>query len=244
MKEKIKVQLTDLSFYYGDRRILDQVGVGFTEHAVTAIVGPSGQGKSTLLTAVNRLWEEIPGARVEGRVQIRFDDRLVDINANGFAVNLLRRKVGMVFQDPNPLPMSVYKNVAFPLKLSGQKDAHKIKARVYAALSQAFLWDEVKDRLDADARILSGGQQQRLCIARALVLNPEILLLDEPTASLDAAASAVLEELLLGLKSRCTILMVSHYLDQVQRVADCIMELNSGRLSFPPCDINGGLIIC
>lgn len=230
MSDKIKIELTDLSFYYDDRRILDHVNATFAEHAVTAIVGPSGQGKSTLLTAINRLWEEIPGARVDGRVDIRFDNQWVDVCANGYPASRLRRKVGMVFQDPNPLPMSIYKNVAFPLKLAGEKKEDEVEDRVHAAMARAFLWDEVKDRLDADARSLSGGQQQRLCIARALILNPEILLLDEPTASLDAKAGAVIEQLLLSLKSRCTILMVSHYLDQVQRVADSVMELAGGRL--------------
>lgn len=230
MSEKLKIQLTDLSFYYNDRRILDRISAGFAEHAVTAIVGPSGQGKSTLLTAVNRLWEEIPGARVDGRVEIRFDDQWVDVCANYYPASRLRRKVAMVFQDPNPLPMSIFKNVAFPLKLAGERKESEVEARVHAAMTRAFLWDEVKDRLDSDARTLSGGQQQRLCIARALILNPEILLLDEPTASLDAKAAAVIEQLLLILKSRCTILMVSHYLDQVQRVADSVMELTGRRL--------------
>jgi phosphate transport system ATP-binding protein len=228
--ENIKIQLTDLSFYYRDRCVIERASASFFNHAVTAIVGPSGQGKSTLLTAINRLWEEIHGARAQGRVEIRFADRWVDINANGYPVNRLRRKVGLVFQDPNPLPMSIYKNVAFPLKLSGEKDKHKIEAEVKTALSQAFLWDEVKDRLDADARTLSGGQQQRLCMARALILHPEVLLLDEPTASLDAKAARVIEDLISNLKSHCTILMVSHYLDQVQRVADDVMELTNARL--------------
>lgn len=228
--ETIKIKLTNLSFDYEERRILDRVSIGFVEGAVTAIVGPSGQGKSTLLTAVNRMWEEIPGASVQGRVEIRFDDRLVDIHDNDYSVHWLRRKVGMVFQDPNPLPMSIYKNVAFPLKLSGEKDKRKIEAAVHKALSQAFLWEEVKDRLNTDARNLSGGQQQRLCIARALILKPEVLLLDEPTASLDAKAGEVIEDLLSQLKPHCTILMVSHYLDQVRRVADCVMELSGGRL--------------
>jgi phosphate transport system ATP-binding protein len=230
-KKKIKIQLTDLSFFYGDQRILDRITAGFADHAVTAIIGPSGQGKSTLLTAINRLWEEIPGARAQGQVEILINDRLVDIYADGYCVNRLRRKVGMVFQNPNPLPMSIFKNVAFPLKLAGRKEKQQIEAHVHRALSQAFLWDEVKDRLEADARTLSGGQQQRLCIARALILAPEVLLLDEPTASLDAKAGAVIEELLVGLKSHCTLLMVSHYLDQVHRVADEVMELTHGRLS-------------
>lgn len=225
-----KIRLTQISFFYGRRLILDRIDTTFAEHAITAIVGPSGQGKSTLLTAVNRLWEEIPGARVDGKVEILLDGRMRNICANGYPLNRLRKKVGMVFQNPNPLPMSIYKNVAFPLKLAGKMKKQAIQNQVYEALSRAFLWDEVKDRLDADARILSGGQQQRLCIARALMLKPEVLLFDEPTASLDTSASRIIEELLLSLKSQCTILMVSHYMDQVHRVADCIMELAHGRL--------------
>jgi phosphate transport system ATP-binding protein len=154
---------------------------------------------------------------------------MVNING-GYPVNRLRRKVGMVFQNPNPLPMSIYKNVAFPLKLTGRKKKYKIETKVQAALARAFLWDEVKDRLDDDARSLSGGQQQRLCIARALILKPEVLLLDEPTASLDAKSAEMIENLISNMKSHCTILMVSHYLDQVQRVADNVMELVGGRL--------------
>ncbi len=228
--ENNKIELTDLSFWYGNRCILDRISVGFAERSITAIVGPSGQGKSTLLTTVNRLWEEIPGARVEGRVDILFDNQLVNINSKGYPINRLRRKVGMLFQDPNPLPMSIFKNVAFPLKLAGVKDKQEIDSSVHASLSQAFLWDEVKDRLAADARTLSGGQQQRLCIARAMILKPEVLLLDEPTASLDIKAGGIIEDLLVMLKSHCTLLVVSHYMDQVRRVADCVMQLKSGRI--------------
>jgi phosphate transport system ATP-binding protein len=230
-QKELKIRLEDLSFHYGAQRILDKINTGFGDHAITAIVGPSGQGKSTLLTAINRIWEEIPGARVEGRIHIRFDDQWVDIYQNGYPVNQLRRKVGMVFQEPNPLPMSIYKNIAFPLKLAGEKSRQDVEAEIHDALAQAFLWEEVKDRLNADARTLSGGQQQRLCIARALILKPDILLLDEPTASLDAKAGAVIERLLVQLKPHCTLLMVSHYLDQVHRVADHVMELSDSRLS-------------
>jgi phosphate transport system ATP-binding protein len=226
-----KIELSDLSFFYGRRRILDRICFGFRENALTAIVGPSGQGKSTLLTVVNRLWEEIPGARVEGRVEIRLEGRRVVVNPKGaYPLERLRRKVGMVFQDPNPLPMSVFKNVAFPLKLAKEKKRSTVAAKVSEALSRAFLWEEVKDRLDDDARTLSGGQQQRLCIARALVLQPEVLLLDEPTASLDARAGGVIEDLLISLKSHCTLLVVSHYMEQVHRVADAVVELIEGRL--------------
>ena len=231
-----KILLTELSFYYGARCVLDGISAGFAEHAVTAIVGPSGQGKSTLLTVVNRLWEEMGHGRMQGKVEILLDRRMVDVYRDGYPLGRLRRKVGMVFQEPNPLPMSIFKNVAFPLKLAGEaKDRRQMEAKVQAALTQAFLWDEVKERLDDDARTLSGGQQQRLCIARALILEPEVLLLDEPTASLDARAAGVIEALLAHLKSRCTLIMVSHYLDQVRRVADHVMELADGRLSH--CDV-------
>jgi phosphate transport system ATP-binding protein len=227
----IKIRLTDLCFYYGRQCILDHISADFADRAITAIIGPSGQGKSTLLTAVNRLWEEIPGARVQGKVEILTDDALIDVSADGYPVSQLRRRVAMLFQDPNPLPMSIYKNVAFPLKLAGEKEKSLIEDRVQTALTQAFLWEEVKDRLHADARTLSGGQQQRLCMARALVLHPEVLLLDEPTASLDDRAAGRIEELLLSLKSDCTLLMVSHYMGQVQRVADKVMALSQGRLT-------------
>jgi len=155
------------------------------------------------------------------------------VNVDHCPVVQLRKRVGMVFQDPNPLPMSIFKNVAFPLKLAGLRNRQQMEARVHDALVQAFLWDEVKDRLDTDARLLSGGQQQRLCIARALINSPEVLLLDEPTASLDARACEVVETLLHRLKSNCTLLLVTHYMDQVHRVADCVMEMNQGRLREP-----------
>ena len=231
----IKIALKDLCFFYGAKPVLLDVQADFSARRVTAVVGPSGQGKSTLLTVFNRLWNEIPGAHLKGEVNIRLDGRWIDVNGEAYPTEQLRRKIGMVFQDPNPLPMSIYKNVAFPLKLAGEKNKQVLEAKVYDVLRQAFLWEEVKDRLATDARTLSGGQQQRLCIARALISRPEILLLDEPTASLDARAGRIIEDLLQTLKSRCTIIMVSHYMDQVRRVADCVMELNEGGLAI----ING-----
>jgi phosphate transport system ATP-binding protein len=228
--KKIKIRFTDFSFYYGDRKILDAICTDFVEQAITAIIGPSGQGKSTLLSVINRLWEEGARGRIEGVVEIFLNGQPVNIYNRGFASSQLRRKVGLVFQEPNPLPMSIFKNVAFPLRLTGISKRQDIDARVHTALHQAFLWDEVKDRLNNDARTLSGGQQQRLCIARALILEPEVLLLDEPTASLDTQAAEMIEQLIRHLKSKCTILMVSHYMDQVYRVADHVMELTNGQL--------------
>ena len=225
-----KIRLEHVSFDYGRRRVLNDISIRIAEHAITAIVGPSGQGKSTLLTCLNRLWENLPGTRMEGRVSIRFGDRWRDIYAPDVPLHWLRRNVGMVFQVPNPLAMSIFKNVAFPLKLAGQRNAADLADRVTRALKRAFLWDEVHDRLDHDARTLSGGQQQRLCIARALILEPEILLLDEPTSSLDRQAGAVIESLLCALRRQCTLVMVSHHIDQVHRVADRVLQLSDGRL--------------
>jgi phosphate transport system ATP-binding protein len=236
----IKIVLDDLCFFYGDRPILLNIRADFKSHRITAVAGPSGQGKSTLLTVFNRLWKEIPGARLKGEVKIKLNGQWTDVHGEDYPADRLRRKVGMVFQDPNPLPMSIYKNVAFPLKLAGEKNKRILESKVCEALQQAFLWEEVKDRLGADARTLSGGQQQRLCIARALITRPEILLLDEPTASLDARACDVIENLLQTLKTHCTIIMVSHYMDQVRRVADCVMELNDGGLLTDNRVINCG----
>jgi len=231
MEERVKVKIRELFFSYQGRSVLKGISADFEEHSITAIIGPSGVGKSTLLTTINRLWETIPGAVMRGRVEIKFNGSFQDIYRPSFSLPQLRRKVGMVFQVPNPLPMSIYKNVAFPLKLAGMKDKDKIRQNVEKALNQAYLWEEVKDRLNEDALSLSIGQQQRLCIARTLVLEPEILLLDEPTSSLDKKAATVIENLLSNIKSRYTIIIVSHYLDQVRRIADHVIELSDGRVS-------------
>lgn len=228
MEERVKVRIRDLSFAYKGREVLKKVNADFRENSITVIVGPSGVGKSTLLTTFNRLWESIPEATVKGTVEIKFNGSFKDIGSPDYPLPQLRRKVGMVFQVPNPLPMSIYKNVAFPLKLAGRRDEKTIRQSVEKALNQAYLWEEVKDRLNDDALSLSIGQQQRLCIARALVLEPEILLLDEPTSSLDTTAAKVIEELLLELKQRYTIVVVSHYLDQVKRIADVIVKISEG----------------
>lgn len=232
--EKPKIVIEHLTFAYGRNRVLNDVCARFDAHRITAIVGPSGKGKSTFLTVLNRLWEDIPGASRQGRVAVFFDGAYRDIYAPSCSLPELRRRVGMVFQTPNPLPMSVFKNVAFPLKLKGLRNKTETAGRVEEALQKAFLWDEVRDRLHRDGRTLSGGQQQRLCMARALVLEPEVLLLDEPTSSLDQKAGEVIEDLLVGLKAGCTILMVSHYRAQVQRIADAVVELKDGRLVRQP----------
>jgi phosphate transport system ATP-binding protein len=223
-----KIKIESLDFHYNNHQILSNINETIPENAITSIIGPSGVGKSTFLSLFNRLWETTPGARVEGRVLARFHHSFMDINAPKFSVTQLRRAVGMVFQMPNPLPMSIFNNVAFPLKLAGIKEKETVQNRVTAAIKACGLWPEVKDRLEKKATTLSGGQQQRLCMARALVLEPEILLLDEPTSSLDPRSGAMIEELMVELKQRCTLIMVSHQPDQVKRIADQVIDFTPG----------------
>jgi len=230
MKASAKIRTDNLSFSYNGKMILRNTTVSFAENEITALVGPSGSGKSTFLMTLNRLWETIPNTTMKGSVEIRFNNRFHNIYADNYPASTLRRQVGTVFQMPNPLPMSIFKNIAFPLRLAGDKDKERIGAKVEQSLKRVRLWDEVKDRLSESALALSGGQQQRMCIARALILGPEILLLDEPTSSLDHKASRAIEQLLLGLKESCTILVVSHYLDQVKRIADTVVELSNGEI--------------
>lgn len=230
MEDTIKIKVRQLDFSYNGNRILNNVTTDIPARCITSISGPSGQGKSSFLSVMNRLWENIDGARASGRVLIDFGRGFEDIYAPDISLPELRQRVGTVFQVPNPLPMSILKNIAFPLKLAGEKDREEIRFRAEQALKDAFLWDEVKDRLKEDARMLSGGQQQRLCIARALVLRPQVLLLDEPTSSLDETSVGVIEDLLTTLKRQCTILMVSHYADQVRRIADVRFVLSGKQL--------------
>ena len=230
METDNKIVMDGVSYYYRRQRVLDNLSETFAGQAITAITGPSGQGKSSLLGVLNGLYREIPGARCSGDVRIRLGGQWVSPLKDDMPLPLLRRKVGMIFQEPNPLPMSIAKNVAFPLKMAGHSDKAAVGDKVRRALKQAFLWDEVQDRLHRSALDLSGGQKQRLCIARALVLEPEILLCDEPTSSLDPTAAGIIEDLLLSLKTRCTILVVSHYMDQVRRIADRVLALEKGDL--------------
>jgi len=226
----VKIRVSNLSFSYNGRETLRDTSVEFPEHAITAIVGPSGSGKSTFLMTLNRLWEELPRCAMSGTVEMLLNGAHQDIYAPDCKVEALRRRVGMVFQMPNPLPMTIFKNVAFPLQLAGEKDENLIRARVEETLRDVRLWDEVKDRLAESALSLSGGQQQRMCMARAMILRPEILLLDEPASALDQQAAEAIEELLGQWKQHCTILVVSHYLDQVKRIADRVVELRDGQL--------------
>jgi len=229
MDNKLKISIEDLHFSYSGKPVLVGANLRIMENTINAVVGPSGIGKSTFLTTLNRLWETTSEAKMTGKIEISFHGVPQNIYDPRFPATTLRRKVGMVFQTPNPLPMSIFRNVAFPLKLAGKTPRRETEEGVEKALRQAYLWDEVKDRLQKDALLLSGGQQQRLCIARALVLEPEVLLLDEPTSSLDEKAGSVIEDLLVDLKKNCTIVMVSHYLAQVRRIADTVHALENGK---------------
>jgi phosphate transport system ATP-binding protein len=230
METRDKIILEGVRFYYGPHKVLDGIDARFPEHAVTAVTGPSGQGKSTLLGLFNRMWDDIPGTRHEGDIRLHLDGRWLSPFQNSIPSPILRRKVGMIFQEPNPLPMSIARNMAFPLKLAGMRDKAVIAEKSRTALEQAFLWEEVKDRMDQNAMNLSGGQKQRLCVARALMSEPEVLLCDEPTSSLDPEAAGEIESLLVRLKTRCTIVMVSHSMDQVRRIADRMFTLRNGKL--------------
>lgn len=222
-----KIKVDGLSFYYGDTRALDDISITIPTHQVTALIGPSGCGKSTFLRTLNRMNDIVPGTRVEGRVTI--DDQ--DIYAGGVDVVDLRRRVGMVFQKSNPFPKSIFENVAYGLRINGLVGTRaELEARVEASLQAAALWDEVKDRLDESALALSGGQQQRLCIARALAIRPEVVLMDEPASALDPIATQRIEELVYQLKRDYTIVIVTHNMQQAARISDRTAVFWLGRL--------------
>ncbi len=212
--EQIKLRTVDLSVLYGSSLALKQIGLNFPANKVTAIIGPSGCGKSTLLRCFNRMNDLIPGARIEG--QVLFND--MDLYSPGVDATEIRYRIGMVFQRPNPFPKSVYDNVAFGLRINGSTG--DMDEQVQASLKQAALWDEVKDRLKKSALTLSGGQQQRLCIARALSVKPEVILMDEPCASLDPIATLAIEDLIRSLSRQYTIIIVTHNMQQAARVSD------------------------
>ena len=213
----VKVAVRDLSFYYGTKRALEHITLQAQTNRVTAFIGPSGCGKSTFLRTLNRMNDIIPGTRVEGSAQV--DGR--DIYAANVDVVELRRRVGMVFQKSNPFPKSIFENVAYGLRINRLVTARAdIAERVEESLRSAALWDEVKDRLHDSALALSGGQQQRLCIARALAVRPDVLLMDEPASALDPIATQRIEELIYRLKSQYTIIIVTHNMQQAARVSD------------------------
>jgi len=210
------VNIKDLNLYYGDHHALKNVNMSIREKAITAFIGPSGCGKSTLLRTLNRMNDMIKGVRITGNVAVSG----TDIYASDVNVELLRKQVGMVFQQPNPFPKSIYDNVAYGPRIHGIKSKAKLDEIVETSLRAAALWDEVKDHLKRSAYGLSGGQQQRLCIARALAVNPEILLMDEPTSALDPISTLKIEELLGQLKERYTIIIVTHNMQQAARISD------------------------
>jgi phosphate transport system ATP-binding protein len=222
-----KIDVDQLNFYYGPRRVLDQIHLKIRPNEVTALIGPSGCGKSTFLRSLNRMNDIVPGARVEGSISI--DGR--DIYASSVDVVDLRRRVGMVFQKSNPFPKSIFDNVAYGLRINRlARSREELGGRVESSLKAAALWEEVKDRLHTSALALSGGQQQRLCIARALAVEPEILLMDEPASALDPIATQRIEELIYQLKVRYTIVIVTHNMQQAARVSDVTAFFWLGKL--------------
>jgi phosphate transport system ATP-binding protein len=221
------IDVEQLNFYYGAKRALENISIGIPAKLVTAFIGPSGCGKSTFLRTLNRMNDIIPGTRVEGKVRIEGDD----IYGPGTDVVALRRRVGMVFQKSNPFPKSIFENVAYGVRINGLASSRSdLHARVEESLRAAAIWDEVKDRLYDSALALSGGQQQRLCIARALAVKPEIVLMDEPASALDPIATQRIEELIYHLKAQYTIVIVTHNMQQAARVSDRTAFFWLGRL--------------
>jgi phosphate transport system ATP-binding protein len=223
----IKIHVESMNFYYGEKRALQDISIRIRPNVVTAFIGPSGCGKSTFLRTLNRMNDIIPGTRVEGRILI--DN--VDIYKSGMDVVHLRRRVGMVFQKSNPFPKSIFENIAYGLRINGLATSKaELAVRIEESLKHSALWDEVKDRLHESALALSGGQQQRLCIARALAVRPDILLMDEPASALDPIATQRIEELVYDLKKTYTIVIVTHNMQQAARVSDHTAFFWLGRL--------------
>jgi phosphate transport system ATP-binding protein len=210
------IQIKDLSLHYGTKPVFTEVNLPIYAGEITALLGPSGCGKTSFLSCLNRMTDLIPRCRVAGNIRLG----AIDVLATKIDLIALRRRVGMIFQKPNPFPLSIWKNLALPLQEHGIKNREEIDAIVEITLQDVGLWNEVKDRLNTPALALSGGQQQRLCIARALVLKPEVLLLDEPCSALDPISSGVVEDLITSLRGRYTQLIVTHNLAQARRIAD------------------------
>ncbi|MEA2030904.1 MAG: phosphate ABC transporter ATP-binding protein PstB [candidate division Zixibacteria bacterium] len=206
----------DLDFWYGDNKVLHNISLNIIENKVTSLIGPSGCGKSTFIRTLNRMNETIPGTRMDGIVKL--DD--INIYTDIKDASKIRTRVGMVFQKSNPFPKSIFENVAYGLKVNGIKDKNLIAEVVEESLIQAALWDEVKDKLNHSAFMLSGGQQQRLCLARALAIRPEVILMDEPASALDPISTAKIEDLIVTLKQKYTIIIVTHNMQEAARVSD------------------------
>ncbi len=212
----VKIQANDLQLHYGDKHALKGVSMDIEENKVTALIGPSGCGKSTFLKCINRMNDLVENVKIEGSILLDGDD----IYAPKVDLTLLRKRIGMVFQSPNPFPMSIYDNVAYGPKVHGVKSKQRLDEIVERSLRGAALWDEVKDRVKKSALGLSGGQQQRLCIARALAVEPEVLLMDEPTSALDPISTMKIEELMSELRSKYTVVIVTHNMQQAARISD------------------------
>jgi phosphate transport system ATP-binding protein len=220
------ITLRGVNFFYGEKQVLFDISMDMGENRVSALIGPSGCGKTTLLRCLNRMNDLIDGARLAGEVKVK--DR--DIYASATDVIEVRRRIGMVFQKSNPFPKSIYDNVVYGLRIAGVRDRRTLDEACEASLTRAALWDEAKDRLGESALSLSGGQQQRLCIARAIAVEPEILLMDEPSSALDPLAAVKIEELIYSLKEQYTIVIVTHNLQQAARVSDKTAFFWLGRL--------------
>ena len=224
--EKTAIEVRNLSFFYGTFKGLKDINLNIAEHKVTAFIGPSGCGKSTLLRTINRMYSLYPGQRAEGQIKLYGQDILDP----GQDLNLLRARVGMVFQKPTPFPMSIYDNIAFGVRLYENLNRSDMDDRVEWALSKAAIWNEVKDKLGQSGLSLSGGQQQRLCIARGIAVKPSVLLLDEPTSALDPISTGKVEELISTLKNEYTVVIVTHNMQQAARVSDYTAYMYLGEL--------------
>jgi phosphate transport system ATP-binding protein len=223
--DKAKIDIRDLSFFYGQTKSLKNISLPIMDRKVTAFIGPSGCGKSTLLRAINRIFELYPGQRAEGEILMDGENLLKTKD-----LNLLRARVGMVFQKPTPFPMSIYDNIAFGIKLYERIPKSEMDGRVESALTRAALWNEVKDKLNASGLSLSGGQQQRLCIARSVATRPEVILMDEPCSALDPISTAKVEELIEELAADYTIVIVTHNMQQASRASDFTAFMYLGEL--------------
>ncbi|MFQ5951108.1 MAG: phosphate ABC transporter ATP-binding protein PstB [Candidatus Geothermarchaeales archaeon] len=224
--KKVKINVRALNVWFYKKHVLKGISMRFRTNAVTSIMGPSGCGKTTLIRSLNRMNEVLKGSRTEGEVLVD-GENVYDSDIDVFE---LRRRVGMVFQKPNPFPKSIFENVVFGLRIQGMNERDQLEERIMVSLRRAGLWDEVKDRMDESALTLSGGQQQRLCIARALAVEPEVILMDEPTSALDPAATARIEALIRELAKDYTVVIVTHNMQQAARVSDLTAFLYVGEL--------------